>query len=223
MRKAFLLTLLLISMGANAQFGVTKFLGIPVDGTKSEMISKLKAKGFVQEYGSDFLKGEFNGHNVEVHVVTNNNKVYRIVLHDENTRNETDIKIRFNRLCEQFENNPKYFSFGDQKIPDDENIGYEILVNKKRYEASFFQQPEIIDSTAVRKELELILRNKYTEEQINNPTEEIGQEIISLSASYMLKKIEKNSVWFMISEFNGKYYITMFYDNGYNMANGEDL
>jgi len=27
----------------------------------------------------------------------------------------------------------------------------------------------------------------------------------------------------MISDFQGKYYITMYYDNEYNRANGEDL
>ena len=33
----------------------------------------------------------------------------------------------------------------------------------------------------------------------------------------------KKSVWFMISESYGKYYIIMFYDNEYNRANGEEL
>ena len=33
----------------------------------------------------------------------------------------------------------------------------------------------------------------------------------------------KKSVWFMINERFGKYYIIMYYDNGYNQANGEDL
>ncbi len=41
---------------------------------------------------------------------------------------------------------------------------------------------------------------------------------------YALEKIEKKPVWFMISEEEyGKYYITMYYDNEYNRANGEDL
>lgn len=30
-------------------------------------------------------------------------------------------------------------------------------------------------------------------------------------------------VWFRICESYGEYYITMFYDNEYNHANGEDL
>lgn len=36
----------IISMTTFAQKDVTKFLGIPIDGTMSEMKAKLKAKGF---------------------------------------------------------------------------------------------------------------------------------------------------------------------------------
>ncbi len=54
---------------------VTRFLGIPIDGTRSEMISKLKAKGFTSVPGTDMLEGEFNGKNVYVNVQTNNRKV----------------------------------------------------------------------------------------------------------------------------------------------------
>ena len=32
-----------------------------------------------------------------------------------------------------------------------------------------------------------------------------------------------NYVWFMIVEHAGEYYITMYYDNEYNHADGEDL
>ncbi len=33
----------------------------------------------------------------------------------------------------------------------------------------------------------------------------------------------KKTVWFMIAEHYGKYYICMFYENKLNKANGEDL
>lgn len=81
MKKLFTLTfLLLLSVAAWAQKDVTRFLGIPVDGTKSEMIRKLKEKGFrSSSYDSDILEGEFNGRDVSIHVATNNNKVYRIM------------------------------------------------------------------------------------------------------------------------------------------------
>lgn len=46
--KKFLSVVLMLtlSVAMYAQKDVTKFLGIPVDGTKSAMIQKLKAKGF---------------------------------------------------------------------------------------------------------------------------------------------------------------------------------
>ena len=44
-----------------------------------------------------------------------------------------------------------------------------------------------------------------------------------MAAMYALEKATKKPVWFMISGNYGEYYITMFYDNEYNRANGEDL
>lgn len=71
-----LASVLMLSFAMNAQEDVTKFLGIPVDGTKSEMINKLLAKGFTRtEYDREVLEGEFNGMSVVVNVQTNNNKV----------------------------------------------------------------------------------------------------------------------------------------------------
>lgn len=100
---------LLFSMSVYAQKDVTQFLGIPVDGSKWEMIQKLKEKGFRSStVGEDILEGEFNGVQVHVHIATNNNKVYRIMLADVANRDETGIRLRFNKLCRQFANNPKY-------------------------------------------------------------------------------------------------------------------
>ena len=46
MKKILLsLTLLMLSVAMYAQNEVTKFLGIPIDGTKADMIQKIKAKG----------------------------------------------------------------------------------------------------------------------------------------------------------------------------------
>lgn len=91
-----LLILLLLTCTIQAQKDVTTFLGIPVDGFKSEMRKKLIAKGFEPVTDQEFLKGEFNGTDVHVYIATNNNKVYRIMLCDANTQDEADIKIRFN-------------------------------------------------------------------------------------------------------------------------------
>ncbi len=213
--------LLMLSIMAYAQQDVTRFLGIPVDGSKAEMVRKLKEKGYLSDLTTGALVGEFNGANVNIFVVTNNNKVCRIVVADANNVDERAIQIRFNRLCEQFANNPKYISFQDFTIPEDEDIARETIVNKKRYEAIFYQLPTAIDTVAFREKLRPI--SKYTEEQLANPTEEVRSEISKLAMDYALEDCSKRPVWFMITDYYGKYYITMYYDNEYNRANGEDL
>ena len=210
--------LLISSLFIYAQQDVTKFLGIPVDGSKSEMIQKLKAKGYTSSpLDKDVLVGEFNGADVNIHVVTNNNKVYRIKICDVNNIDERAIQIRFNRLCEQFVNNSKYSSLPleEYMIPDDEDISYEITVHKKRYEAVFYQKT---DETFMAKQIEAAFP-QYTKEQLANPSEELRAEIVNFVTQYISKK----AVWFMINERLGKYCITMYYDNEYNNANGEDL
>ena len=126
MKKVLLsLVLCCISMATMAQKDVTKFLGIPVDGNKSEMVRKLKSKGFTQNpYADGVLTGKFNGMDVNVHIATNNDKVCRIMVCDANTMDEASIRIRFNVLCEQFKNNSRYCSLheDDQKLKDDEDI-----------------------------------------------------------------------------------------------------
>lgn len=219
MKKLLSITMLLISsLFIYAQQDVTKFLGIPVDGSKSEMIQKLKAKGYTSSpLDKDVLVGEFNGADVNIHVVTNNNKVYRIMICDVNNIDERAIQIMFNRLCEQFVNNSKYSSLPleEYMIPDDEDISYEITVHKKRYEAVFYQKT---DETFMAKQIEAAFP-QYTKEQLANPSEELRAEIVNFVTQYISKK----AVWFMINERLGKYCITMYYDNEYNNANGEDL
>ena len=231
MRKILsIIIVLLTSITMFAQNDVTQFLGIPVDGYKYEMIDKLKEKGFVStSHDKNILEGEFNGTDVNVHIATNNNKVYRIMLCDQTPIGETDIRIRFNSLCNQFKNSPKYTSLEeDQTIPYDEDISYEISVNDKRYQAVFYQipSPSTIDSTKIYNDFQTKLLEKYTEEEIENPTEEIEEDITRMGLLYALDLIEtctKKTVWFTISEYYGKYYIVMYYDNVYNKANGDDL
>ena len=223
MKKLFVFLLLLISMTATAQKDVTKFLGIPVDGSKTAMIQKLKAKGFVYNQKNDILTGQFNDYDVIISVVTNNNKVSRIVVADKNEVDESNIKIRFNKLCGQFERNKKYVSMEDQRIPDDEDISYRMIVDKKRYEAIFYKIPETFDSLAMAKEVEDIVLSRFKKEELDNPTEEILNELEELKRDYSLNLLSKSPVWFLIDEEYGKYRIIMYYDNEYNKSDGEDL
>ena len=225
MKRIVFLTLLFASTIANAQKEVTKFLGIPVDGFKSEMINKLKAKGFQYDKQYDWFTGEFNGHDVRLAIATNNNKVWRIMIQDAHYTDEANIKIRFNKLCRQFENNKKYVSstlMPDQSISDDEDISYEMMVHKKRYDAAFYQVPTSLDSLEIA-EVRNRLLEKYTEEELAKPEEEQSREVKIDTVQYVLDKYSKRNVWFMIDEKYGEYRIIMYYDNEFNHSDGEDL
>ena len=219
---------MMIVFAASSQRNVTKFLGIPIDGTKSAMIQKLKAKGFTYDASKDVLSGEFNGCDVNLYVVTNNDKVYRIMVVDAVGSTEGQIKVRFNTLCKQFEKNNKYVPadfVGDYAINEDEDLSYEIGIHEKRYEAAYFQYTEADQDTTGLAEWALNrILEKYTQEELDNMSEEEGQLVtLQIASEYVLEKIANKSVWFMITERWGRYYINMYYDNELNQANGEDL
>ncbi len=239
MRKFItLIAMIVLAAGLHAQNEVTKFLGIPVDGTKSEMIQKLKAKGFTYNQKEDLLEGEFNGEKVFIAVQTNNNKVWRIAVLDKRFRDETKIRIRFNNLLSQFENNSKYASYeSNAMLEDDENISYGITVEKKQYQAVFFQCGDsIFLANYIKERCAREIKkmhdyyNQFTEEEWENPTQEMSDTYSKLSQEYMEKvsiniivESHNKQVWFKINEFQEEYYISMYYDNLYNEANGEDL
>lgn len=229
--KLFVLIFLqfVVCISLYSQKDVTQFLGIPVDGSKPEMIRKLKDKGFtISPDNKEVLVGEFNGTQVYIHVVTNNNKVWRIMISDVNSISEMNIKIRFNKLCQQFQNNKKYISESlldsDYTILENEDISYQIALKEKRYEAVYYQIPlKEVNAEELEKEVHKVLLKKYTEKQLSNPTEEIQNDIMREGAKCLMDLYSKKVVWFMISDYYGKYSITMFYDNEYNKANGEDF
>lgn len=227
--KKYLLSLLatLLTLSLYAQNDVTTFLGIPVDGLKSEMRQKLIAKGFTpKKVGTnEYLEGEFNGMDVHIYIVTNNNKVYRIMVCDANTQDEANIKIRYNKLVNQFENNKKYTALNQYTISDTEDISYKIRVKNETFDALFYQNPDMekVDTLALQNKIREQLLEKYKPEQLENPTEEINQEAQKIAIRIGMDMIFKKPVWFRICEHYGKYYIAMYYDNEYNHANGEDL
>lgn len=225
-----LMMVVMVSLTSFAQKDVTKFLGIPVDGTVSEMRQKLIDKGFESLPGFEYnqLKGRFNGEDVLLSIAENNGKVWRIALGDANPSSETNVRIRFNNLCHQFCNNKNYIALqkeDDYMIPDDADIAYDMIVKKKRYDAIFMQAAK--DTANINKAMWNAIYSKYTEEQVQNPTEAQQADILKIGSEARLvamkETIQKRVVWFMIGEDSGKYIIQMYYENGHNQANGEDL
>lgn len=220
-----IITSLLISIGVYAQSDVTKFLGIPVDGSKKEVVKALKKKGFkASNTDKDALQGVFNGSTVNVYVLETRGKVSRIAVLPIYGSNSTDTKIAFNNLCSQFLNKDNYVArdndiiiptYNDISIPSDEDISYEMRVNGKRYEASFVQLPAPRDS--------ILSKIEPLKNIVMTVSDENGNKIDLHSYLELLTKYSKNSVWFKIEEQYGKFYVTLFYDNESNRANGEDL
>lgn len=213
MKKIFTL-LVTISLGISAAAqneNAIKFLGIPIDGPKSNMISGLKSKGFKYQVqnGTEVLSGTFNGMQVHVYPHTNNGVLDRIYVAQSDTFDEAQIRVQYNNLLSQFQNNAKYVELEEnQPIPDGEDISYEMLVHNKRYEATFYLKPQFSDDevASIRKDME-----SMSEED---------------AAAYAFKKtIERlnGQVWFTVSDYYGKYYLSIYYDNLSNKANGEDL
>lgn len=233
MKKILLFILMFFSLTMSAQKDVTKFLGIPVDGYFADMKKKLIAKGFTYNTQYKVFDGEFNGRDVHVYIATNNNKVWRIMVCDKTPCGEADIKIRFNNLCRQFAKNKKYIPTNmgesDYTIPENEDISYKMIVDKKRYEASYYQISDhsSIDTLALQNKVREAFLKEFSQEEIDNPTEEQREKMISIISSVVTNdtfdSMKNKLVWFIISETYGEYFITMFYDNEYNHSDGEDL
>ena len=214
-----------------------KFLGIPVDGSKSEMVAALKDKGFRYDSNSGFLVGDFNGRESHIWVVENHGKVYRVVVFDANTSDEGQIRIRFNNLIHQFENsNGKYYYINqNDKIPEDEDISYEISVNNKQYSAEFIYNPlygndelrdrlvnEVIEELGLEKIKDEKTAGGITYGEFYSDKDNYDQLISSLVGSKIIQ-MSNSSVWFTICNHYGEYFIGIYYDNLVNKPNGEDL
>ena len=217
--------------------GTLKFLGIPVDGSKSEMVAALKDKGFRYDSNSGFLVGDFNGRESHIWVVENHGKVYRVVVFDANTSDEGQIRIRFNNLIHQFENsNDKYYyTVPNNPIPEDEDISYEISVNNKQYSAEFIYNPlygndelrdrlinEVIEELGLEKIKDEKTAGGITYGEFYSDKDKYNQLISSLVGLKIIQ-MSNSSVWFTICNHYGEYFIGIYYDNLINKPNGEDL
>jgi hypothetical protein len=225
MKIAYILLLyILFPLWGIAQNDVTQFLGIPIDGTKSEMINKLKSIGYTLiDYNEGKLEGEFNGTEVDLYVVTYKNKVYRILIVDKNyVTDKLMIKRRFNNLMRQFQDNKSYIPLSDSEwtvsyITDNENIEYEILIRNKRYIATYYQNLKNRESylKELTEILEKTMRNEISRERAAKLEEEIHKK---LYFSFYDRR-----VWFTIMPIEGTYKVLIYYDNVHNMPKGEDL
>ena len=114
-------------------------------------------------------------------------------------------------------------------IPEDEDISYNMSVKNKRYEASFWQITEKVDSATFKDEATKLV-TKYSDIKTDSMTEEEKKDIQADIFHMLADRFSNNSVWFMISKDDAlyadcerPYRILMYYDNENNYSNGEDL
>ncbi len=231
--KKILFTLLLVMtsvvMVAQTNASTIKFLGIPVDGKKADFITALKSKGFTYDTRADILLGKFNGIPSIVYISENNGKVDRVIVTDDTpTRDEANIRIRYNHLISQFENlNEKYYTISsNQLIPDEEDFGYEMRIHKKRYNAVFYYNPLKDNEELAKKIAEEVnseVQTSIDSGEMVDPTEERVSQLKLIILGQKTIQATCGQVWFTISEQYGQYSIAIYYENMDNMPNGEDL
>ena len=169
-----------ISFAAFAQNkDVTTFLGIPVDGTVSNMKQKLVSKGFVpKKVGTnEFLEGEFNGCNVNVYIRTNNNKVYRIMVADNNT---VDV------------HNKSY-----------EALFYQVP-NMEKADTLALQKKVLNELLSKYTEAELINPSEETKKEIKNTAIKIGTELMLMKPVWF-KIVRVNGEYYICMFYDNEY------------------
>lgn len=136
MRRLVFALLMLFTLSMSAQDNVMKFMGIPIDGTKSEMIDKLQQKGFAPEQieidleraeenyiavggeiiegrnrekdGGYYMHGYFNGARCKLVIMSYKSKVYKIVVAFEDSyKDKFNAFTAFNNYAERLQN--KYY------------------------------------------------------------------------------------------------------------------
>lgn len=95
-----------------------------------------------------------------------------------------------------------------------------MTVHNKIYAAYYSQNP---DFENIDTKVQIAIKEKYSAEELKNPSETIKKDIADITDKITFDEFSMKPVWFRIVSYNGEYYISMYYDNEYNHANGEDL
>ena len=240
MRRLITIIVLLIAY-SNVAFGqidldgTIKFLGIPVDGSKEEMITKLKEKGFYYNSFFDEIRGEFNGRDVNLYIRTNHGLVNRVCVVFPSV-NKRQIIQEFNDLLSQFQANEKYMELlPNSKIPSTEDIEYEMSIHNKTYSSTFsYISPDLFtkeEATKIRQSVDEVSRMSQNElrqvtQAVSDSLQNNGSQLDMEQALSMLVKMRSilaGNVWFTIHEDGSRFQLVLYYDNLNNQPHGEDL
>lgn len=202
---------------------VIHFMGVPIDGSKAKVVRGLKKQGFVRSklYPS-LLEGEFNGRDMLLHVLTHKDKVYSIALVDAMASNEVDIKIAYNTLFQQIQNNGKYiFIGGDGLISEDENVLHKMYFDEHRY-ASFFYALSSEELEELVGQYMAYIRDSYNEDELVKPSDKMQMDLKQIQGVLIDQKLQKKVTLGIVRDSDG-FKIALFYNNVHNEPKGEAL
>jgi len=149
---------------------------------------------------------------------------------------ESRVITEYNILLGQFNRNKKYIALEEnEKIPDNEDLSYEMTVKNKKYGAAFmyispdlFTEEEIDNLHTMREQVEgmsseeMQVMGQAMADSLQTRTSEISIEDTMKTINKLMSLVSGN-VWFTIHEHYGQYQIGIYYDNLKNRPNGEDL
>lgn len=222
----------LISAMSLAQSDVTKFLGIPVDGSVEEMVRKLEAKGFKKTYPydesrSNFFTGNYDGdRNAKIILFSNREGiVYQIrVIKEEQIFNSNLAKYKYNSLVHRFSEKWTYFSANGSEIPEEEDIDEEFREGKSYYSAFFIQLPDSL--LKVGKTIYDADSKPNSDKTLEETAQTLSFKLRTLSAiNDRLDEAKNKGVLILLKQYNitRNYFIAIDYWNGYNDHPDEDL
>ena len=226
LKRSFVLTVmfLMITVTAIGKVEITRFLGIPVDGPKDEMVMNLKAKGYTYNSDEDYFTGYYFGHPVYLFIQTNNEKVSRIILYDVIQRNEEEIKYRFNDIYTQFITSDRYERMNkrDKSLTADYDLAYEMKFHKYLHKAVFKQVKAVeTDEYIKRACAPAVTEHEIDFEALADDFREHRRRMYARALGHANRHDENSfpsQVWFVISERFGKFGMVLMYDNVRNLV-----
>lgn len=195
-----------------------KFVGVPIGGSKEQMVAALKEKGFHMDYNGS-MSGMFNGENVNVYISTNHGIVDRITVEYPFCSEDNDTRVKYNVLLSRFGRNAKYVCINPRAdIPANESIYRKLYENTKYYDAIYFYlNPEVNAKDWVEEfRQEYLRRHKKPLQGLSYEEMEEALFCLPMRVSGSVSGV----VWFTIVDTS---HIEINYINYKNRPRGEDL
>lgn len=223
------------------------FFDVPVNGSSSDMAKKLESKGFVKvgPYKESLvIKGPYNGRQTDIILCTYDGRVNRVCVNYLTGLTEDQVRKEYNALVEGFKKDPKYKEREPQILISDTLAITETIVNKAKYQATFYEEPafdpkyqqivskvkKLASKPAAKQKQEdkvkaiaLVAQLPGMEEFRKNIEDMKDSDVDSVFAQGLEMMDAKLSgmVWLKMRVSGGEYGLTVFYDNPINMPPAE--